>query len=254
LAVKTEINSSLRALLLLLIVICVQVQNISAQNTTSDSLNYQTALSNSLSLLNHQSDDQSALLNGSIYKRYGYFVKTGSPYFPSENFSPGWVVYDNKLFENLSLLYEDLEKSVVCRIDSVDLKLVNDRISSFYIDGHQFIRLTAESNGKNIPGSNFYEILYNGPSQVLVNTVKTIQEVPTVDEGTTRYIREKKMYLVNNGTQFKIVNSKSDLLQIFEQHEKEIEAFIKKNKLKYNQNTDSLIIKTAAFYDKISLQ
>lgn len=236
----------------LLLIAFLNVQLSEAQNTEQhDSVLYQNAYSNSLSVFNKERGDQSPLYNGRIYKRYVYFVKSGSPYFLSENFGSGWVIYDNILFKNLSMLYEDLRKCVVYKKDSDEIQLIHERISSFYIEGHQFIRLSPDSTHNNIQGNDFYEILYDGPSEVLKNTIKHIQEVPTVEEGLTRYVRKKDSYFIKVGTRFELVRSKTDLMNIFQAHKKEMETFLKKGKLKYGENTDNLLIQAAGYYDQI---
>jgi hypothetical protein len=236
----------------LLLTAFLNVQRTKAQTTVQgDSLLYEHAYRNSLSEFNKEMGDQSPLYNGRIYSRFAFFVKSGSPYFNSENFENGWVIYDSILFNNLPMIYEDLRKCVVYKKDSDEIQLLNKRISSFSIDGHRFIRISPDSTNKNIPASEFYEILYDGPSEVLKNTIKSIQEVPTVEEGLTRYIREKDNYFIRIGTRFYMVRSKTDLLNIFQLHKKELETFLKKQKLKYGENTDHVLIQAAGYYDQI---
>jgi hypothetical protein len=246
---KTGMGLSWR--ILLFVVIFLKVLHTDAQSTSQDSILYENAYTNALSAYNKQIGDQSPLYNGSIYNRYSFFVKTGSPYFLSENFGKGWVIYDNILFSNLSMLYEDLRKCVVYKRDSEEIQLINERISSFSIQGHHFIRLLPDSSQKNIGISDFYEILYDGPSEVLKNSIKTIQEIPTVDEGLTRYVREKDNYYIKVGPGFEPVRSKKDLLNIFQAHKKEIENFLKREKLKYGENTENVLIRTMGYYDQI---
>ena len=148
----------------------------SAQSIQEDSIFYQSALAHTISIYFNRLGDQSPLYNGSVYAAYEYNFKTGTPYFPTINFSKGSVVYDGITFDSLSLLYEDLRQLLITKRESLLLQLVNERISAFIISGHSFIRLVADSTNKGISRTGFYEVLYPGKSQALKETLKSITE------------------------------------------------------------------------------
>ncbi len=64
-------------------------------------------------------------------------------------------------------------------------------------------------------------------------------------------MREKDNYYVKVGTRFEIVRSKTDLLNIFQTHKKELESFLKKGRLKFGENTENVMIQAAGYYDQI---
>src|SRR4051794_12026537 len=84
-----------------------------AQLTNQDSIFYQTAVANTISIFKKQWADQSPIYNGSRYSPTGFIFRTGSPYFISDSFKNGSVVYDDILFDSVSLLYEDMRELVV---------------------------------------------------------------------------------------------------------------------------------------------
>jgi len=245
-------KSGLTAVLSLIIVIVVHPVN--AQSAKDDSIFYQTALSNTISIYKKQLGDQSPFFNGSRYSPTGFIFRTGSPYFISDSFSLGSVVYDDILFDSVYLLYEDMRDLLVSRnyYDYL-LQLVNQRVSSFIISGHRFIRLTADSLNPGIPKTGFYEILYPGHSQLLKKTFKTIVEEPSVYENTViRHIEETENYYIRTGDSYKHVKSKAELLLLLHDHQKEIQKYIKKTKLNFHTNKEDLLIRTAEYYDQIA--
>jgi hypothetical protein len=224
-----------------------------AQTAKEDSLLYQTAITNTISFYKNQLGDQSSLFNGSRYSTNGFIFRTGSPYFLTDSFSRGSVMYDGILFDSLSLLYEDLRELLISKNDNYLLQLVNQRISSFTISDHSFIRLTADSSNSGIPKTGFYEVLYNGRSQVLKKTYKTIIEEPSAYENTViRHIDVGYNYYIKIGNVYKRVKSDGELIDLLMGHQKEIQKFIKKNKLKFRKDKDNVLTRVAGYYDQIS--
>src|SRR5258707_1590565 len=97
-------KSGLTAVFSLIVLIVVHVAK--AQTKQEDSIFYQTALTNTISIYKKQLGDQSPFYNGSRYSPTGFIFRTGSPYFISDSFNLGSVVYDDILFDSVYLLYE----------------------------------------------------------------------------------------------------------------------------------------------------
>jgi len=225
-------------------------KRVSAQSIPEDSTLFQTAISNTYSIYYRQLGDQSPFFNGSHYANIGFTFRMGSPYFLSDHFSRGSVVYDGILFDSLSLLYEDLRQLLVAKNESYLLQFVSQRITSFTVAGHAFVRLVADSSHKGIGKTGFYEIIYAGQSQVLKETDKNIVEVPSANEGMLRDINGVDNYYVKIANEYMRVRSGSDLPKIFHAHQKEVQRFIKKNKLNFRRNKEDTIVQAAIFNDQ----
>jgi hypothetical protein len=226
---------------------------VSAQTKLQDSLIFQAALSNTLAVYYSQLGDQSPLYNGSLYTPTGFTFRTGTPYFPSEQFDTGSVIYDGITFGHLPLLYDDLRQLLITKNDNYLLQLVNPRIRSFSIRGHSFIRLVADSLNPGISRTGFFEVLYPGPSKVLKETFKTIVEQPSIEENAIiRFIEESHDYFIRSGNTYRRVKSTGELTDILHDHQKEIRRFMKKNKLNFRRDKENTLIQVAGYYDQIA--
>ena len=223
-----------------------------AQSDSADIISYRSALANTQSVYFKQLGDQSKLYNGSQYASYGFVFKTGSPYYKSDQFTYGSVLYDGILFNNLPLLYEDLRELLITKKEGYLLQLITARVSAFTISGHQFIRLVADSSNRGISKTGFYEVLYPGRSLVLKKTYKNIQDVASVSEGLSHFIEESDSYFIKKGNSFIRVKSKNEMFDIFPDHQKEIQLFIKKNKLNFRKDEENTLTQVAAYYDQIA--
>jgi hypothetical protein len=221
--------------------------------TGQDSIFYRTAVKNTISIYKKQLGDQSSFYNGSRYSPTGYTFRTGSPYFISDSFYLGSVVYDDILFDSVYLLYEDMRELLVSRNNDYPLQLINQRVSSFIISGHSFIRLIADSLHPGIPKTGYYEILYPGHSQLLKKTFKTIIEEPSVYENTViRRIEQSESYYIKKAGVYQRVKSKTELLGLMHDHQKEIQKYIKKTNLNFRKDREDLLIRTVEYYDQIA--
>jgi hypothetical protein len=222
--------------------------------TAQDSIFYQTAVTNTISIYKKQLGDQSPFYNGSRYSPTGFTFRTGSPYFISDSFNLGSVVYDDILFDSVYLLYEDMRELLVSRSNNnYLLQLINQRVSSFIISGHSFIRLTADSLHPGIAKTGYYEILYPGRSQILKKTFKTIIEEPSVYENTViRHVEETESYYIRIAGSYHHVKSQTELLTQIHDHQKEIQKYIKKTKLNFRKNRENLLVLAAVYYDQMA--
>ena len=166
--------------------------------------------------------------------------------------SIGSVEYDSMLFINVPLIYEDYRQKLIAVDQGFRLQLINERINSFTIAGHHFLRVFPIPLYTGLPENGFYEQLYSGPSGVLKWTRKNMQEVLSSSEGSLWYIRESAKYFIHKGGSWVYIKSRRDLLNILGDRRKEVQRFIKKNKLNYRKDRDNTLTQVAGYYDQIA--
>ena len=226
--------------------------NIYAQTDIEDSISFQAALSNSISVYYAQAADQSKLLNGNLYPEYPFAFREGSPFFISDKFTRGSLVYDNMVFENTGLIYDDLRQYLISKNNVLRIQLVNERASSFTIYNHHFTRMVADNEHRGILKTGYYELLYPGKTEVLKFTVKKIREVISHEEGVVLYVDSTDKYYIKMKASYIEVKSISVLLDVLDSHRNEIQRFVKKNKLNFRKDKEGTIVQVAAYYDQLT--
>jgi hypothetical protein len=224
----------------------------SAQSRQEDSIFYQSSLAHTTSLYFDQVGDQSRLFNGSLYPGFDLTFQKGSAYFLTDKATKGSVVYDNIPYPNLSIFYEDYRQYLVVMDQAYQLKLVNERVSSFTLAGHHFFYLFLDSLNRGLPSEGFYEVLYSGKSKLLKHTTKKVREIISVSEGLRRYMDEFDDYYIWRLNSYVPVNSKRELLNIMYDHKKDIQRFIRKSDLDLKNDKDNALAQVAAYFDKIA--
>jgi len=235
----------------LLVTFFSAIWDVRGQMGSLDSLSYQSAREHTLAVYYNQLKDQSPLLNGSLYAEYEFTFREGSPYFLTEKFTAGSVVYNGVLYNGIPLLYDDLRGLLISKNQVIWLQLINRRVDAFSIANHYFVRFEANSSQNGLPATGYYEVLYAGRSQILKQSFKKIREVLAGNEGVVRFVDETDDYYIKTGNTYQRVKSKSELLDILADHQKELQRMIKKNKLNFRKDKENAMVQSAEYYDQI---
>jgi hypothetical protein len=234
----------------LLHVIFFQFSHAAAQSQREDSIFYQLAFNHTVTVYYDQLGDQSRIFNGTKYPDFEYKFQKGSPFFLSENPLPGSVVYDSVYYPDLSVFFDDYRQYLVVVDQFFKLKLINEKVSSFQIGDHHFVRFPISKNN-GLPYSGYYEVIYSGRSRVLKRIVKNYREQLSIPEGITRILDEQVHYFIKRGEIFEPVNSKRELLNFMNDHRKDVQKFIRKKGLSYHEDMENILIQAASYYDQL---
>jgi hypothetical protein len=223
-----------------------------AQLSPADSIFYQKAIGNVVSLYYQSLGDQSGLYNGTQYGGYPFSFTEGHPFFYTDKPGNGSIVYDGLLYGNVQLQYDELKEVVIMQDASHRIQLVNERIAGFTVFSNQFIRLERDSLNRALVATGFYNLLYDGNVSALAKEMKGLrEELRSNSEGILRFIDVKRYYYIKKKNEYYPVKSKKSLRGIFADHKKEIQQFIKKNNLSFRKNPDEMLIKVTEYYDRL---
>jgi hypothetical protein len=225
-----------------------------AQNSTADTSNTAIAIHNAINNYHQQIFPETNLYNGIEYVDYAYTINEGFPFFETTQFSTGTVEYDNMLYYNVPLLYDEVKEAVVI-IDASGtnkIQLNNEKVAGFSLRNHRFVKLVQDSSGKLPIRTGFYDVLYQGNMSVYKKQTKKVLETITMTEGIRRRIDEQNEYFIKKGNTFYVVSSKHDVLNTTKDNKKEMHQYIKKNKLNFRRAKEISLIKIAAYYDQLT--
>jgi hypothetical protein len=236
---------------LLFVFFQLPVVRIFSQTSAQDSLSFVKTERNALAGYYQSAGDQSRLYNGFPYSGYSFAFAEGYPFFLSDKEQKGSICYDNVEYQGVDLQYDELKGVVIFKDESHRIQLLNERISGFTIGDYPFIRMVPDSLNHNAPEPGFYNVLYEGKTGVLKKETKTIREIFSYSSGErTRVIDKQITYYLIRNNEYSPVYSQKDLLNYFSPRKKDIQRFIKANKLDFKKDSDNLLVKVAAYYDQ----
>jgi hypothetical protein len=224
-----------------------------AQDNTPDSTHL-VAKENAISLYHRLVYPETNLYNGIEYVDYAYTLNEGSPYFITSGFVNGAVTYNGISYTGVPILYDGVKEEVVIPDPSGKnkIRLHTEKVSGFDLSNLHFTKLTADSLNRSVIRTGFYEVLYNGKISLYKKQTKKILENITISQGLRRTIDEQSGYFIRKNNHYFTVNDKRSLLNSLKDEKKEIQQFMKKNKLKMRKEKELSLIRIAAYYDEIT--
>jgi hypothetical protein len=217
-----------------------------AQTRPPDSTLYSDAAKQVIGQFKATIADQSELYNGAQYELYPPANK-GTFYFLDKNYCvPSVIHYNDTWYKNIPILY-DVHNDVMVSIAGNNLYAMrSEKVSDVYLLDHHFIYRNADP--LNSLAAGFYDLLYGGKSAVLVKRTKKIDESKATE---TIYEDITDIY-VKKGNKYYPVNSKGSVMDVFKDKNKELNQYLKDNKIKFNKDRESAIARLAGYYDQIN--
>ena len=227
---------------------------IAAQLSIEDSIFYQKGVNNAVVQYHKSLGDQSRLYNGIQYAGYASTFKDGGhPFFYTSSLSNGSIVYDNVLYPDVQLLYDEVKDVIVFQDVTHRIQLHSERVSRFTILNNNFIRIEKDSSSQSIISTGFYHVLYEGNMSILKREVKTIDEdIRSMVAGVVRLIKVKTYYYIKKDGVYFTIKKEKDVLNVFKDHEKDIQQFIKSYQLNFKNDGDNMLTKVATYYDQLT--
>ncbi|GAA4031473.1 hypothetical protein GCM10022409_14620 [Hymenobacter glaciei] len=193
------------------------------------------------------------LYNGPEYADYTrkYHTSTGHQFFLKPEMMLGSAHYNDREFSNVRLQYDLLLDQVVLSQPGNPLKLrfIDEKVRAFSVDGHQFVRLAADSANADIIRTGYYELLADGPVQVLARRTKAMYEhlnKPYVD---VSFSETTRLYMQKAGRYY-AVHSKGAALRLFANHSKEMQQYLKEHRLSFNQaHREESLVELTRYYN-----
>ena len=244
------VKRSLRLILLMCGLMLVKMTG--AQNLLKDSVTNSLYNSYPVSLYFNALGE-----NAHIYTGYEYYTPDrnikGSPYFLADGPILANVVYDDSYYQNIPAIYDIvLDQLIIDRLgENFKISLVDDKLTSFTIQNHEFIRISRDSAaGIELP-TGYYDKMYAGKTTVMVKRKRRLQETLYYGTTTSEY-KDEYIYYVITGSQIVQVSSKSGVLDLFKSKKTEIKSFIRKNKLSFKSDFEKTLVAVSAYYDQLT--
>jgi hypothetical protein len=230
----------------------ILVKMAGAQELLNDSITNSLFNSYPVSLYYHALGENTHIYTGYEYVTPDRNIK-GSPYFLADGPIPATIFYDDSYYQNIPVLFDIvLDELVINRLgQNFKISLVSDKLTSFTLRNHEFVRIFRDSaNGIELP-SGYYDRVYAGKTIVLVKRKRRLQETFIYNTIAYEYKDENIFYVIAAG-QIVQVDSKSSVMDLFKSKKAEIKSFLRKNKLNFKSDFEKTLVATSAYYDQLT--
>jgi hypothetical protein len=221
------------------------------QNTVIDSSLTSDVATYARQVFDSRRGNELPLFNGIRHQLYSPSVE-GLPYFQSLNWYTGSVVYDDILYQNIIMRFDQVKDELVVaqgKMSAIYISLFSPRVKEFSFEGMSFIRLNDTTRQSSLQ-SGFYQQLVKGKATALFRNAKSIDEKI---EGTTllHVVRDHTRYYIMKDDKYYWIRSTSDLLDALKDHRREVQQFISESRLKFRREPNQTIIAATEFYNKL---
>lgn len=215
---------------------------------TPDSLFLTTAKKNAIALYTQTLRGQTALYNGSQYKRV-FDSDTEHRFYKSDDWINGIVTYQKLFYDNLPLMYDITQDRIITEniYNGSEMMLINEKLDGFIIGEDEFVKL----NHKTLPEEGFFQLLYNGPSKVIAKHIKIRIEEITPQAVIVHY-EEKHRYYVYRNDIYLQVKSRSAAIKLFADKKNELKSFTGSNRDLFREDFASALTLLAKAYDALN--
>lgn len=196
--------------------------------------------------------EQLHLYNGIQYREYHKPFDEGQPYFVQNSFSRGTVSYDGGFYENVSILYNLVTDQVIIlgRNNIAEIQLLKDKVSAFSLQSHTFINMHPDTLLSTGMPEGFYDLLTTGKTSLLAKRTKNIQSF--VQRTIILKVFEKDHYYVKKNNSYVPIRSKKALLAQVSDKKKEIQQYLKDNKIRYRKDPENAMTKVIDYYNQLT--
>ena len=224
-------------------------QSFGQQATTSDSSLYSGSIRQLYHIYFNQIGQSAELYNGAEYIRNGQKAN-GFPFFESNDQLPGDVSCQGIMYHDLRLQYDLVQDELITNNyqHSALIRLPKEKVDSFSIEGHHFLRLVVAKTNGALPDNGYYEQLTSNEMPVFAKRIKKFV-IPNGYEDP-EYVQYNTFYLKLNNS-FYPVGGKNSLLDLLKDKKDQLKKFIRVNKLNFKKRPEEAIVRTTSYYARL---
>lgn len=178
------------------------------------------------------------LFNGTEYVNYSLPNYVGHQFFVSDAPQIGSLTYDGFIYPRVPLLYDiKLDQLIVSGPSQLpSLSLVSEKVSQFILFSRTFLYLSPDS-GKVGAGAGFYNLLVDGPAQLLAKRRKTLLE-ETVQTGKEGVFTEHDQLFLRLGKRFYQLRNVQDLWRLLPAQKTALRNFARRRHLNLGDDNE----------------
>lgn len=151
---------------------------------------------------------------GVLFEGYPFPFHAGSPYFLSAVSQKGSLNYYGTHYIQVPLTLDLVQDALLYDGPNGQIRLSKEEVSGFEIAGHRFARMMVPADAGGSGEPSYYEILWQGPLQLLKKQRKKIVSETSVQEGTQRLVIADSSYFLVLKEKYYSVRSEKDLLHL----------------------------------------
>ncbi|HEV7333788.1 MAG TPA: hypothetical protein VGN63_22325 [Flavisolibacter sp.] len=190
------------------------------------------------------------LFYGQHYLGYPYVVK-GNPFYGTEDWQQGSIIYRDITYENVMLKYEQVRGEVIVLHPNgfTPVALFSPRIQSFNLGEKRFVYL--EETDVTPYKAGIYEVLSTGPISLYAKRSMLLNEIIVSNTLEREFVADHSFYVQKDG-KFLPIKKEKAIMQLVGEKRKESKAVLKAAGVKFRKNPEEALLRIVNFYNQSS--
>ncbi len=198
-----------------------------------------------------------SMVNSELFYSGKYKEISGSPFIEKEMQKGAIILRDDRKVENVMIRYNAYEDALLYQIEEDQITMLDPPVINGF-EYHKSDKVITYISMSILEGKrHFYEVIYEGKSTLVVqHQIKLTKKTNNAgsyganDMQGSAFKQADNYFLMDSTGKSSEVNlTKKSLIAALGSHEEELQAFIKKNKLKVKENTD--LVRLLEYYDSL---
>ncbi|PWT72973.1 MAG: hypothetical protein C5B59_14575 [Bacteroidetes bacterium] len=227
-------------------------RDVNAQAYSTDSQLLKRSVDSNIHFYLASMGTTSHLYNGNEYIYTNHGIQ-GTPFFGSNQPIIGKICYDGTVYLDVALSYDLSADEVFINNPGQDfsLRLITSKIRYFTILNHTFILFENDGTTKgDVPGYGFYDLLHAGKLTVLAKRMKRVTEAFKTEDAP--HYQQYDSYILRKNNTFYNIDSKRQLLDLFDDKKEIMKKFYKKNGFNFKKDREMVLVKMAEYYSQLN--
>ncbi|MDH6305135.1 hypothetical protein M2459_002232 [Parabacteroides sp. PF5-5] len=188
---------------------------------------------------------QSIIYTGKEEPKYPTYI-LNHPYWKTSEYQEGSLSFDGQFYPNVMLrLNQHLEELVICSPDKrFNILLPANRIDYALIGSNYIFYLPKD---KEMLPKGYYIRLHDGEHKVVRRETFFLNSATKDMAVEFSFIGKTRFYIYKDGV-YHQVNNKSSVLKLFKSKKKELNQYIKQQKLNFRKSPEEAIVAVAQQY------
>ncbi|QKX03663.1 hypothetical protein HN014_01610 [Aquimarina sp. TRL1] len=186
-----------------------------------------------------------SLYNGTEFRDLFLYTDGSNRFFKHQGYVLGTIVYEEQFYPEVLLKYDLLEDNVIIRsadnMSVFNTKLLPDNISSFSIEGRDFVRLM--NTTMPFENNGFFEKAYVGEELTLyIKQAKRVSR-KIIGKKIEYSFKGDNKYIVYYKNTYNRIDTPKDVISVFPELEKrQVRSFYKSYKEVYKKDLDAFMV------------
>jgi hypothetical protein len=202
-------------------------------------------------LYNSSRGNDAAIYNGINYYFYPGNIE-GSPYLRAPAWQRGRVIYENILYEDILMRYDQVRDQLLVTPDETrpyQIGLFSPRVKEFSYAGMKFVWMDPETASSLHLKEGFYLVLGEGKAAGYARVRKQIDEKVELTGVYRKFLETTQYYIIRDGDT-KLIKNKGHLLDALKEKRNEIQRLLGKGNANFKQNTEGSIIAALKLFNQ----